>query len=112
MPPELEPERWEASREERRATIRRLVEATVLRVLARERGRPVSILEDDRAATLAPHGATIDVAVGALEQVSAHARAEAISAVAEGLHANAADHEMIDQAIEYGITGALTKRGQ
>lgn len=110
--PDFEPERWEAGRAERRASIRALLEAMVLRVLARERGRSAALLAEERDAALAPFAATLDAATTALESVAARARAEAIGAVAAGLHAHAVDHEMVDQAIEYGITGPLVRRDQ
>lgn len=109
---ETEPTRWERGRAARRESLRKLLEASILRVLARERRRPLALLHEQRTAVLLPFEDVIQGAVVALERVVASGRAETIAAVAEGLHSISPDPEMVDQAIEYGITGAVTKRDQ
>lgn len=103
----FEPEAWEAERAGRLAAARRLAEALVLDVL-RATGVPEVMVREDRSALLARHEALLDAYAARFDALAETARSVALSHVAAALHAaEGADHEMVDQAIEYAVSGPV-----
>lgn len=113
--PEIEraQEAWRASDEARRKLARDVLERATLRVLAHI-GRTVpAALEEERAAHLAPYAAAITRDVEILARAVAAARDEGIGAVHQGLHAlTTTDHDLLDQAVEYAVTGPVDGRSR
>lgn len=113
--PQLELERaaWEALDAWRACVARDVVERATLRVLAQISKRPPAELEGEREALLEPYRAGIDHDVEILTRAIEAARTEGISAVHRGLHRlTTTDHDLLDQAIEYAVTGPVDGRSR
>lgn len=108
---EYEPDEWERGADERARALRTVLETFLLDVLAKAQQRPHAVLADERVAWAEHYKQEIDAALPRFGLMLERARGATISAVASRLHAaEGADHEMIDQAVEYALSGPIVTR--
>ena len=85
------------------ATVRRIVEASYLRILCRFSNRqPARLSQAERLELLEPHEGALEHDLGLLREVVRQAWVGGVQGVHAQLHnTDGVDHEMLDQAIEF-----------